>query len=164
MGVPTSVSMAPSREPKARGISTRDTGVFISRAAATTAGSKTAQAPTEFMKAERMATLAMVRAMSRTSLLPAARRIQAPRCAATPVEVRPALMTRMAPTAITAWLEKPLRACSTVMTRAKNRTSRTPKATRSGEKRPSASSSRATSVTTRTKAISKVTAGSDGGR
>ena len=67
-GVPTRVSMAPRRDPKARGMSTRDTGVFISRAAATTAGSKTAQAPTEFMKAESTATLAMVRAMSLTSL------------------------------------------------------------------------------------------------
>ena len=67
-GVPTSVSMAPSSDPKANGISTRDTGVFISRAAATTAGSSTAQAPTEFIKADSTATLAMVSAISRTSL------------------------------------------------------------------------------------------------
>ena len=76
--------MAPSNDPKASGISTRDTGVFISRAAATTAGSKTAQAPTEFMKAESTATLAIVSAISLTSLWPATRRIQAPIWAATP--------------------------------------------------------------------------------
>ena len=108
------------------------------------------------MNAESTATLAIVNPIRRTSLCPDKRPIQPPITEATPVDIRAALMTKIAPLATTAWFENPRRACSTVITRPKNSVNSTPNAMRSGGTRDSAKNAMAAAVTNKTKPISTV--------
>jgi hypothetical protein len=105
--VPISVSMPPSSEANASGISSFDGLMRARQARVTTTGSMTATVPVELMTADSMAVISMISKTSRPSPSPATRANQRPSRSATPVRNMPPETTKSAAIMITRGSPKP---------------------------------------------------------